>query len=196
MGSQTAQYERICELMKPKIHQGLLQTTPSKSMAGHSFSFLWVCLLLSLVGTFSAAYPVTAVVVPAALLAPTRWRQISVVAALGSALGATLLVIVCHHLGWSLVYQRFPEFAENAHWGQIMAWMSRYGLLTLFAIALSPLPQTPALAFAGIVRQDYADVFTVMLVGKLFKYGLYAWLVSRFPERFSNGIGGFFHLWR
>jgi membrane protein YqaA with SNARE-associated domain len=68
--------------------------------------------------------------------------------------------------------------------------------LALFVIALSPLPQTPALVFAGIVRHDYADVFAVMLAGKFFKYGAYAWLTASFPERFSNGIGGFFHLRR
>jgi membrane protein YqaA with SNARE-associated domain len=67
--------------------------------------------------------------------------------------------------------------------------MSRYGLLMLFAIALSPLPQTPALVFAGIVRHDYADVFAVMLAGKLFKYATYAWLAARFPERFGHGMG-------
>ncbi|MFZ2629141.1 MAG: VTT domain-containing protein, partial [Rugosibacter sp.] len=189
-----ARYERNGKLMKPKKPQGLLQQMLSESMAGHGF--LWVCLLLALAGTFSAAYPVTAVVVPASLLAPGRWRQIAVTTALGSALGATLLVIVCHHLGWSQVYRHFPEFVGNARWGEVMAWMSRYGLLALFVIALSPLPQTPALVFAGIVRHDYADVFAVMLAGKFFKYGAYAWLTASFPERFSNGIGGFFHVRR
>ena len=56
--------------------------------------------------------------------------------------------------------------------------------------------QTPALIFAGIIRHDYIGVFIVMLAGKFFKYGTYAWLVARFPERFSNGVGGFFHLRR
>lgn len=174
--------------------QNFLAQLLTAASAGEAF--LWVCLLLALAGTFSAAYPVTAVVVPASLLAPGRWRQIAVTTALGSALGATLLVIVCHHLGWSQVYQHFPELADNVHWGEVMAWVSHYGLLALFVIALSPLPQTPAQIFAGIIRHDYIGVFIVMLAGKFFKYGTYAWLVARFPERFSNGVGGFFHLRR
>lgn len=180
--------------MKWNKARALLRGMLGASLAGRGF--LWVCLLLALAGTFSAAYPVTAVVVPASLLAPGRWRQISVVTALGSALGATLLVILCHHLGWSQAYQHFPELVSNARWGEIMAWMSRYGLLMLFVIALSPLPQTPALVFAGIVRHDYADVFAVMLAGKLFKYATYAWLAASFPERFGNGVGKVFRLRR
>jgi membrane protein YqaA with SNARE-associated domain len=63
---------------------------------------------------------------------------------------------------------------------------------TLFVIALSPLPQTPALIFADIIRHDDLDVFVVMLAGKLLKYGSYAWLTARFPERFGQGLQGFF----
>jgi hypothetical protein len=39
-------------------------------------------------------------------------------------------------------------------------------------------------------------VFLAMLAGKLIKYGLFAWLTTRFPERFSNGIGGYFRFLR
>jgi hypothetical protein len=86
------EYEKESELMKWNKARALLREMLGASLAGRGF--LWVCLLLALAGTFSAAYPVTAVVVPASLLAPGRWRQISVVTALGSALGATLLVIL------------------------------------------------------------------------------------------------------
>jgi membrane protein YqaA with SNARE-associated domain len=169
--------------------EGLLQRLIRESAENRGF--LLVCMALSLSGTVSAAYPVTAVVVPAALLVPGRWLQITAVAALGSALGATSLVILFHHLGWAQLYGHFPELATNAAWSQVMAWVSNYGTVGLFAVAISPLPQTPALIFFGIVRHDYASVFVAMLAGKSVKYGLLAWMASRFPERFINGIGGF-----
>jgi membrane protein YqaA with SNARE-associated domain len=169
--------------------EGLLQRLIRDSAESHGF--LFVCLALALAGTISAAYPVTAVVVPAALLVPRRWRQIASLSALGSALGATLLVIVFHHLGWAQLYERFPELATHPTWNRIMAWVSSYGTIGLFLIALSPLPQTPALIFFGIARQDYLGVFIAMLLGKLVKYAVFAWTATRFPERFSNGIGGF-----
>jgi membrane protein YqaA with SNARE-associated domain len=149
-------------------------------------------LVLALGGTISATCPVTDVVIPAVLLVPMRWRQITAVAALGSALGATVLVILYRHLGWVQLYAHVPELATNATWSAVMAWVSDYGAVGLFAVAISPFPQTPALIFFGIVRHDYFGVFVAMLAGKALKYALFAWIASRFPERFSNGIRGSF----
>lgn len=143
-------------------------------------------------GTLTAAYPVTAVVVPAVLLVPKRRVSIAMTTALGSAIGATLLVVVFHHLGWAQAYQRFPELVTHKTWREVVAWVSNYGPGALFLIAVSPLPQTPALIFFAIARQDYFVVFVAMLCGKVIKYGLFAWAASRFPERFNSGIAGFF----
>lgn len=174
--------------------EGLLQRLIRDAAEGRAF--LLVCMGLSFCGTVSAAYPVTAVVVPAALLGPPRWRQITAMTALGSALGATLLLIVFHQLGWTQLYGRFPELAIHATWRQVMAWVSSYGTVALFLIAVSPLPQTPALIFFGIARHDYLSIFVAMLAGKSLKYGLFAWMATRFPERFSNGVGGFIRFLR
>lgn len=153
---------------------------------------LWLCGVLSLGGTATAAYPVTAVVTPAALLAPSRWRQIALMSAIGSAIGATLLVILFQHLGWSQLYQHYPELASNPAWLRVMEWAASDGMTALFLIALSPLPQTPALIFFGIGQHEYTSILFVMLAGKLLKYGTFAWLAAHCPERISNGIGGLF----
>lgn len=146
-------------------------------------------MALAFAGTLSAAYAITAIVVAATLLVPRRWLQISIVSALGSAVGATLLVIVFHQLGWLQIYERFPELSTNPLWGRIIAWVTGYGALALFAIAVSPLPQTPALIFFAVVRHDYGVVFVAILAGKLLRYGLAAWLAARSPEQVRNGMG-------
>lgn len=169
--------------------EGLLQRLIRHAAEGPGF--LLVCLALAFGGTLSGTAPTTAVVVPAALLAPHRWRQISALTALGSALAATLLVIGFHNLGWEQIYERFPQLATHVIWRRVMDWAADYGAVALFLVAASPLPQTPALIFFGIARLDIFSVFIAMLAGKLIKYGLFAWLATRFPERFSNGIRGF-----
>ena len=155
--------------------------------AGHRL--LLACIGLSFVGTLTAAWPVTAVVVPATLMAAGRWRAITGVAALGSAIGATALMVVFHHLGWTQLYERFPELATDPSWAQVVDWGTRYGTAALFLIAASPLPQTPALMFFGAMRPDYAGVFVAMLAGKLLKYGVFAWVSSHFPERVGRSLG-------
>ncbi|CAN0503985.1 unnamed protein product, partial [Phaeothamnion confervicola] len=108
----------------------------------HGRGFLVMCAALAFAGTLTATFPVTAVIVPAALLMPGRWRAITLVSAAGSAIGATVLVIVLHHLGWATIYERFPEMLSHPTWARIMDWAGQYGVIALFFIAISPLPQT------------------------------------------------------
>lgn len=173
--------------------EGLLQRLLREAAEGHGF--LLTCAGLALAGTLTAAYPVVAVVVPAALLVPRRWLRIAAFAAFGSALGATLLVIAFHDVGWAQLYARFPELETHAAWAKVMVWVEEYGAAALFLVAVTPLPQTPALIVFGIAHHDRISVFVAMLAGKLIKYGLLAWLAARFPERFSNGIAGWLR-WR
>ena len=154
--------------------------------AARGRGFLWMCAALAFAGTLTATCPVTAVIVPAALLMPTRWRAITLVSAAGSAIGATVMVIVLHHLGWTAIYEHFPEMLSHPTWTRIMDWAARYGVIALFVIAISPLPQTPALVFLGVAQHAYVSVAAAMFAGKLIKYGVLAWVASRFPERFAG----------
>lgn len=183
---------------KPRHHGGM---TPVKlegtlvrllRRAADGRGFLAVCAALAFASTATASFPVTAVVLPAALLAPTRWRAITVCCALGSAAAATMLVMGFHHLGWSALYERFPEMLTHPQWHRVMGWAARYGIAALFVIAVSPLPQTPALVFFGATQHDYLGVAAAMFAGKLVKYGALAWMAARFPERFTDGLGALF----
>lgn len=167
--------------------EGLLQRALRYAAQGHRL--LPMCLVLSFAGTLSAAYPVTAVVVPATLLAARRWRSISGLSALGSALGATALMFAFHHLGWAQLHEHFPQLSTNPTWIRVVEWASAYGVIALFLIAVSPLPQTPALIFLGAAHHDYPSAFAAMLLGKLIKYAAFAWTASHFPDRVSAGLG-------
>ena len=48
-------------------------------------------------------------------------------------------------------------------------------------IAAMPLPQTPALIFTAVLPLPASEVFLALFVGKLLKYGTYAWLAAKFP---------------
>ena len=179
--------------MLPRL-EGRLQRLLHTAAASNRL--LPTCLLLALAGTLSAAYPITSVVVPAALLAPRRWSGIAVVTALGSAIGATTLLLFFHHLGWAQLYQRYPELAAHAGWGRMMDWSRDYGSLVLFAVAALPLPQTPALAVFAITRPAYPYAFLALLAGKLCKYLLFAWLAAHAPQHLGRGLGSLLRHWR
>lgn len=158
-------------------------------LAAESRLFLPLTGLLAFTGTATALFPVTSVVVPAVLLVPERWKQLALVTALGSALGATALVLFFHHLGWSQIYVHFPELTNQVRWVELSRWINQHGTFALFVIAASPLPQTPALAFFSLTEPDYAAVFGAMLMGKGLKYSVFAWISKRFPRYFAQWLG-------
>ena len=168
-----------------------LQFVLHRNVDGHRF--LLLCAVLALLGTLTAAYPVTAIVIPATLMSAFRWKQIAIATTLGSAIGATVLVVLVHHMGWSNLYEHYPELASHPDWMRVMGWVSKFGNWALFFVAMSPLPQTPALLFFGMSRPDYAAVFLAVFAGKLLKYGAFAWLAKCFPAELGQGVST---LWR
>jgi membrane protein YqaA with SNARE-associated domain len=141
--------------------------------------------LLALGLTLSMTVPVTSALVPAVLLGPRRWRGIVILSSAGSAIGATVLVIAFHHLGWQQIYAAFPEFAHSARWQHVAHWTAAYGVFALFAVAALPLPQTPALILCAISRLPEVEVMLAILAGKLIKYGVVGGFAVVFPERFQ-----------
>ena len=171
----------------------------SQRLLRQAESRLWfnvVCGMLALICSI-CAFPVIPIIVSACLISPLRWRSISFSIAFGCALGATILVTLFHFFGWALIYSYFPEFLSHPAWQSIVNWVSNYGILGLLAIASSPLPEMPALIVLSVSRPDTALIFLAVLTGKLIKYGMIAWLTSRFPGRVADGLGALLRkFWR
>jgi membrane protein YqaA with SNARE-associated domain len=138
---------------------------------------------VAVAATVSMSVPFATLLVAAVLMARRRWIAIAVWASLGAALGAALLYLVFHHLGWARLFDAYPDVVRSTAWSDATRWLSTYGVLALLVIAATPLPLTPALMFAGISRLPIVEVVLALWIGKLAKYLVYAWLASRFPER-------------
>lgn len=145
-----------------------------------------VLAVVAFVLTLAMSVPFASVLVLAVFLQPRRWRTIAVYSALGASIGGLSLYLVFHHLGWNQLLSWYPDLAASNSWRDATRWVSAYGAWALLLIAVSPLPQTPALAFAAIARLPIAEVFLALLVGKVLKYSVYGWLVARFPERYAR----------
>ena len=139
--------------------------------------------IVAVAATLSMSVPFATLLVAAVLMARRRWGAIAVGASLGSAVGAALLYLVFHHLGWAQLFAAYPDVVRSSAWSDATRWLSVYGVVALLIIAATPLPLTPALMFAGISRLPIAEVVLALWVGKLAKYLVYAWVASRFPER-------------
>ena len=138
--------------------------------------------------TISLTLPVELLVVFGVLVSPRRWIAVSLWAALGSSIGTAGLYFAFHHFGWNLLTAWYPDIADSQLWADTTRWLSRYGAFALFALMAVPFPvaKTPALAFVAIYRMPALEVGLAIGLGKLLKYTVYAFIVSRSPDYFSH----------
>lgn len=167
-------------MLRGTLESGLMRALLRRA---DSRAFPAVVGAVAVAATLSMSVPFVTLLVAAVLMAPRRWSAVAVWASLGAALGAALLYLAFHHLGWARLFAAYPDVVRSSAWGDATRWLSAYGVTALLVIAASPLPLTPALMFAGISRLPIAEVVLALWLGKLAKYLVYAWLASRFPER-------------
>jgi membrane protein YqaA with SNARE-associated domain len=149
--------------------------------------------LVAFLFTVTLSVPFGSVLAVAVLLAPRRWRSLTVCSSVGSSLGAVVVYLAVHHLGWQQFLIAYPDIAASKGWQAATRWVSQYGAYALFVFAALPIPQSPALIFASMVRLPVLEIWLAILAGKLLKYGIYAALVARYPARFARQYGALLH---
>ena len=152
----------------------------------HSRAFLPLVAALSMAATLTMTVPATAVLIVSVMLRPHRWILVLLAAVLGAAVGASLLAWGFHHQGWAQLHAAYPEFSTSDGWKQVVDWVGRYGLLALAAVSALPLPHTPALIVCSVSDLPLTGIFLAVAAGKGLKYGVLAWMVATFPERFIH----------
>ena len=146
-------------------------------------AFPMIVAAVAFIATLSMTVPFGPLLAAAVLMVPSRRSLITVCSSLGAALGAGVLYLAFHHLGWAGLLASYPDIVGSRAWSDATRWLSNYGVVALFILAATPLPLTPALMIASISRLPVAEVLLALWLGKLAKYTAYAWLVSAFPSQ-------------
>ncbi|MDI4635234.1 VTT domain-containing protein [Pelomonas sp. V22] len=165
--------------------RGVVESRLLRSLLGRADSRMFPTVVggIAALATLSMTVPFASLLMAAVLMVPRRWLAVAISSSLGAALGAGLLYLAFHHLGWALLFERYPDVLRSSAWHDATRWLGAYGVPALFVIAVTPLPLTPALMFAGITRLPVVEVMLALWLGKLLKYLAYAWMTSCFPER-------------
>ncbi len=150
---------------------------------GHRY-YPAVVAFIAFSATLTFAFPFVAVLIPAVLLAPRRWRALGLYTGIASGLGAAALVEVFQYLGSELVLARYPELVRSAAWQTAADWLQHWGLVAMMIIAGSPLPQTPALLFCALAELSTPGIMLAVGVGKTVKYLALGWATARYPAHF------------
>lgn len=133
--------------------------------------------------TLLPSLPFGAVLCSAVLLDKRRWVRIWLLSSLAAATASLILFLFFHNLGWEQLVARFPDLVQSGLHARVSAWVAAWGVWALFAVTVIPLPQTPALAACAIVAQPLPLAFLALLAGKGLRYGAYAWLAAKSPDK-------------
>lgn len=142
----------------------------------------WVALV-SFGLTLVPSVPFGAVLCSAVLLDNRRWVRIWLLSSVAAAAGSLILFAFFHHLGWDQLVARFPDIVQSGVYARVSGWVSAWGVWALFLVTVIPLPQTPALAVCAVVAQPLPLAFLALLGGKGLRYGAYAWLAAKSPQK-------------
>jgi len=145
----------------------------------------WAVPLLAafaLLDLFLLLIPTEGILISAVLLRPKRWIGICLWIVTGSALGALLLAGAFQYFGPEIMHHWLPFIFHSEAWARSENTIYEYGAPALAVIALSPLPQQPAVAIAALARVPVLSIFVMVWFGRLAKYALFAWLASHSPK--------------
>lgn len=134
--------------------------------------------------TMTFTFPFVAVLIPAVLLSPRRWRSLGLLCGIASGCGAAALVEIFQYLGSEFVFSRYPDLLQTQAWQTASQWLQHWGLLALLIIAGSPIPQTPALLFCAFADVSTPGILVAVAIGKTVKYLFLAWATAHYPGRF------------
>jgi hypothetical protein len=87
--------------------------------------------IMAMAMTVSMTIPFASILIGAVLLRRDQWKEIVLVASLGSATGGLFVYLIFHYLGWNQIVDAYPDLTESKAWTDATAWVSDYGTWAL-----------------------------------------------------------------
>lgn len=138
---------------------------------------------------FILVVPTDGILVSAVAIAPHRWIYTGLMVALGSALGATALAHVLQVKGMPYLLHMVPGIEHTKTWLWTNDLMHKWGDWGVAAVAISPLPQHPAVALAAFAGISLFEILVAVFLGRAIKYLFLAWLASHSPKLLNRCWG-------
>jgi membrane protein YqaA with SNARE-associated domain len=172
-----------------KIHQ---QISASVKFLQHYTDRVWYPPLIGILAALDnvlVIIPNDGILISSAMLTPRRWFWLALCVGIGSALGAMGLaaLVDMHGLPWILEF--FPGLKDSSSWALTLKFFESYGLLLVFAVAITPFVQQPAVILATLAGTPLLTLGLVIFVGRFIKFLVMAYVGSHAP-RLLNKMWG------
>lgn len=179
-------------MLKQKIHSKIRLYSQKLQRFTDRAWYPPVVGLLAMLDTFFVVIPTDGLLVSSCMITPRRWFILAVNATIGSTLGGTLLAVLVSYHGLPFILEIYPGIDQSSTWLWCVGFIEKFGLLLVFAVAATPLPQQPAVILASIAQSSIFHIFLVVLFGRFVKYVVMAYISSHAPRLISKlwGVKG------
>lgn len=144
--------------------------------------YVYFISILAAVDAFVVFIPNEGLLISAVIASPKAWIKIAFGMSVGSAIGAAIFGFLMGQYGEALINLLFPSLLTSESWRKSAQLLRHHGLWGLAVISFSPLPQHAAVAIAGLIHLSFWKIFLAVLVGRILKYFLFAWIAVRAPH--------------
>lgn len=138
--------------------------------------------LLALLDAFILVIPTDGILISSSMIAKRKWPIFGISVAIGSAIGAFLIVWGVEVYGMEIILKFFPKITETLVWIKTEEFFKQYGLFVLFFVGITPFSQQPALILAALSKGAFLPIFIIILVSRVIKFLIMSYIASHTPK--------------
>ena len=145
--------------------------------------------MLAALDNFVMIIPNDGILISSSMLTPRRWLTLGLSVAIGSTLGAIILAAFVQAQGLEWILEIYPGVNETKSWIWTKDFFDKYGLILVFAIAITPLMQQPIIIMASLTEKPLFLLAVIMFSARIIKFLLMAYIGSHAPKLLNKLLG-------
>lgn len=126
--------------------------------------------------------PNDGILISSSMLVPKKWLQFTWCVAIGSAIGAMILYLTVYNFGTDFLLWINPDLMTNSVWLWTDKFFDQYGIWVVFAVAISPILQQPAVVLAALANVPVFEVMLAIFIGRSIKFMIMGYVASHAPQ--------------
>lgn len=168
--------------MSQELHKYIRQTIKTMQKFADRLWYPPLIGLLAALDNIVVIIPNDGILISSSMLIPKRWLGFAFAVAVGSTIGAMALASLIELKGLPWILELYPGLNESNIWQVTDRFFKDYGLLVVFAVAITPLPQQPAVILASLAATSLTQLALVIFIGRFLKFIVMAYLGSHAPK--------------
>lgn len=176
-------------MLSEKLHQKISATIKFLQRYTDRFWYPPLIGFLAALDNIIIVIPNDGILISSSMLIPKRWFVLALSVAIGSTLGAIGLAALVEYQGLPWILEIYPGINETKSWIWNVQFFEKYGLLLVFAVAVTPFIQQPAIILASLADTPFLELAVVVFSGRFIKFMIMAYIGSHAPRLLSKMWG-------